>query len=144
MAKKFGRATKNRNLIFFLVGSLVLIAILVYAAIAKTRTESFAYTPEQIEQFCQKRGFSEEQCDKLLERMRPSVDPEVKSWCNSKCPGGGLEGKICSRVCVNVNTGGTCQGQCNQYKNPTVNKRCTRQCPSLVKPTSTPTPTTAP
>ena len=141
MVNKTYYANQRRNAIVLFAGSLVLIAIMLFAVAQNTNLFSFASGNDRAYQYCLK-NYAKEQCDKLLSRGDDNVPADIKQWCDSKCTGSGPEQQICKSVCVRVNSGGSCRGACTSYGNPIVVQRCTKQCPSLIKPT--PTPTKAP
>lgn len=136
------REKKKRELTLFAI-SLLFIVGMMFVVAQNTNWLSFAANPERMMDFCLKRGFSEEQCEKLINKKTGNTgDAEVDAWCNSKCGGrGNKERKICNKVCAEVNTGGTCAGACSRYNNPLIVSPCRKQCSSLVMPTPTPTPT---
>src|SRR3989344_7777782 len=141
MVNKTYYLNQRRNAIVLFAGSLVLIAIMLFAVAQNTNLFSFASRNDRAMQFCL-RKYSQEQCDKLFNRGNDNVPADITQWCNGKCTGSGLEQKVCKSVCVKVNTGSSCTATCRNLGNPIAVQRCTKQCPSLVKPT--PTPTTDP
>lgn len=135
----------QRTLLLFIV-SIFLIAGMMFAVAQNTNFLSFAYTQQQMQQFCLSR-FTPEQCSRLTSMGQgPQIsDPVLAQWCSEKCRSLDQGAKLCKEVCLKVNTGGSCQGACKKIQQPVVASRCQQICPTLVKPGYvTPTPTRTP